>query len=74
MEQLPPGAVTLVETVDDVGKLSPRDPGRALIAPGEDTPADLKVGEAVNRATGERNTRLGGGQVLTPVPPSRNPR
>jgi hypothetical protein len=28
----------------------------------------LKVGEAVNRATGERNTRLGGGQVLTPVP------
>ncbi|MBP6638540.1 MAG: hypothetical protein KA179_12720 [Sulfuritalea sp.] len=55
-------------------KLSPRDPGRALIAPGEDTPADLKVGEAVNRATGERNTRLGGGQVLTPVPPSRNPR
>lgn len=26
MGQLPPGAVTLVETVDDVGKLSPRDP------------------------------------------------
>lgn len=55
-------------------KLSPRDPGHALIAPGEDTPANLKVGEAVNRATGERNTRLGGGQVLTPVPASRNPR
>lgn len=36
--------------------LSPRDPGRALIAPGEDVPARLKVGEAVNRATGERNT------------------
>jgi len=46
--------------------LSPRNPGRALIAPGEDTPAELKVGEAVNRATGERNTRLGGGQVATP--------
>lgn len=45
--------------------LSPRNPGRALIAPGEDTPAQLKVGEAVNRATGERNTRLGGGQVAT---------
>lgn len=46
--------------------LSPRNPGHALIAPGEDTPAELKVGEAVNRATGERNTRLGGGQVATP--------
>jgi hypothetical protein len=47
--------------------LSPRNPGRALIAPGEDTPAELKVGEAVNRATGERNTRLGGGAVETPT-------
>ncbi|MBI5110174.1 MAG: hypothetical protein HZA62_15675 [Rhodocyclales bacterium] len=46
--------------------LSPRNPGRALIAPGEDTPAELKVGEAVNRATGERNTRLGGGRVAAP--------
>ncbi len=54
--------------------LSPRNPGRALIAPGEDTPAQLKVGEAVNRATGERNTRLGGGQVVTPGPASRTPR
>jgi hypothetical protein len=24
------------------------------------------VGEAMNRATGERNTRLGGGSVVTP--------
>lgn len=48
--------------------LSPRNPGRALIAPGEDTPAQLKVGEAVNRATGERNTRLGGGQVTARAP------
>ncbi len=47
--------------------LSSRNPGRALIAPGEDTPAQLKVGEAVNRATGERNTRLGGGVLATPV-------
>ena len=54
--------------------LSPRNPGRALIAPGEDTPAQLKVGEAVNRATGERNTRLGGGQVVTPMPTSKTPR
>lgn len=52
--------------------LSPRDPGRALIAPGEDVPAKLKVGEAVNRATGERNTRLGGGLVSTPADRARN--
>jgi hypothetical protein len=47
--------------------LSSRNPGRALIAPGEDTPTQLKVGEAVNRATGERNSRLGGGVVDAPV-------
>ena len=29
------------------------------------------VGEAMNRATGERNTRLGGGIVTTPRQPSR---
>ena len=46
--------------------LSPRNPGRALIEPGEDTPADLKVGEAINRATGERSNRLGGGVVAVP--------
>lgn len=43
--------------------LSRRNPGSALITPGEDTPTKLKVGEAVNRATGERNSRLGGGSV-----------
>ncbi len=46
--------------------VSPRTPGRAMLAPGEETPAQLKVGEAMNRATGERNTRLGGGMVATP--------
>ncbi len=46
--------------------VSPKSPGSALLAPGEETPAQLKVGEAVNRATGERNTRLGGGRVVTP--------
>lgn len=52
-------------------KLSPKDPGRALISPGEDTPANLKVGEAINRATGERNTRLGGGSVSVPAERAR---
>jgi hypothetical protein len=43
--------------------VSPKTPGSAMLAPGEEKPSQLKVGEAVNRATGERNTRLGGGIV-----------
>jgi hypothetical protein len=46
--------------------VSAKTPGSALLAPGEEAPAQLKVGEAMNRATGERNTRLGGGTVVTP--------
>jgi hypothetical protein len=46
--------------------VSPKTPGSALLAPGEEKPAQLKVGEAMNRATGERNTRLGSGKVVTP--------
>ena len=48
--------------------VSPRTPGSAVLAPGEETPAQLKVGETVNRATGKRDTRLGGGVVVTPKP------
>lgn len=48
-------------------RLAPKDPGRAQLAPGEDSPTQLKVGEAINRATGERNDRLGGGTVATPA-------
>ena len=51
--------------------LSPRSPGSALLSPGEEAPAQLKVGEAVNRATGERNTRLGGGSVVAPAAAGR---
>ncbi len=51
--------------------VSSRKPGSALLAPGEEAPAELKVGETINRATGVRNTRLGGGSVITPRPPSR---
>ncbi len=51
-------------------RLSPKTPGSALLAPGEEAPTQLKVGEAVNRATGERNTRLGGGVVVTPTAPA----
>jgi len=47
----------------------PRRADSAVLAPGEETPAQLKVGEVVNRATGERNTRLGGGSIVTPRTP-----
>lgn len=47
--------------------ISPKNPGGALLQPGEEAPARMKVGEAINRATGERNTRLGGGVVVTPA-------
>ncbi len=50
--------------------ISPGTPGSALLAPGEEAPARLKVGETINRATGERNTRLGGGAVLAPTTPA----
>lgn len=46
---------------------SPRNPGSALLAPGAEAPTQLKVGEAINRASGERDTRLGGGRVVTPA-------
>jgi hypothetical protein len=49
--------------------VSPKTPGSALLAPGDEAPAQLKVGETINRATGERNTRLGGGAVVTPTTP-----
>lgn len=48
-------------------RLTPRDPGVAQIVPGEEAPTQLKVGEEINRATGERNDRLGGGLVKTPT-------
>ncbi|MDK9705307.1 MAG: hypothetical protein OEL20_19450 [Sulfuritalea sp.] len=50
--------------------ISPRSPGSALLAPGEEAPAQLNVGETINRATGERNTRLGSGAVVTPATPA----
>ncbi|MDP1609805.1 MAG: hypothetical protein Q8M11_02005 [Sulfuritalea sp.] len=44
---------------------SPKAPGSALLSPGDEAPSRLNVGETINRTTGERNTRLGGGAVVT---------
>ncbi len=51
--------------------LSPKKPGSAQIAPGDEAPVSMKVGETINRATGERNTRLGDGTVTTPATPAK---
>lgn len=48
-------------------RIDPHHPGSANIAPGDEAPTRLKVGEALNRATGERETRLGGGMLRTPT-------
>ena len=51
-------------------QISRKSPGSAVLTPGEEAPTKLKVGETVNRATGERNTRLGEGVVVTPASPA----
>lgn len=51
-------------------QISRKSPGSAVLTPGEDIPTQIKVGETVNRATGERNTRLGDGVVVTPASPA----
>lgn len=47
--------------------VSPRNPAQAVVTPGEDPAASLKVGESINRATRERTDVLGNGQIsVTP--------
>ncbi|HZV54699.1 MAG TPA: hypothetical protein VFF82_07150 [Rhodocyclaceae bacterium] len=43
--------------------VSPMIPGRAVLIPGEESPVSLKVGESINRGTGEKADGLGGGRV-----------
>jgi hypothetical protein len=44
--------------------VNPRTPGKADLLPGDDSGTSMKVGEAVNRSTGDRDTRLGSGSVV----------
>ncbi len=48
-------------------RIAPSHPGSAQIVPGDEAPTQLKVGESINRATGERDNRLGGGVLRTPT-------
>jgi hypothetical protein len=43
--------------------VSPTNPGRVTIAPGEEAPASLKVGESINRGTREKTDALGDGHI-----------
>jgi len=43
--------------------VSPANPGRVTIAPGEEAPASLKVGESINRGTREKTDALGDGRI-----------
>jgi hypothetical protein len=52
-------------------RIDPRDPSRVTLAVGEEAPAQLRVGESVNRATRERDDRLQGGELS--VRPARRP-
>jgi len=38
--------------------------GRAVVTAGEETPAELRVGESINRGTREKNDGLGGGRIV----------
>lgn len=52
--------------------IAPNDPSRAAIAAEGDVPANLKVGESINRATREKHDGLGGGSLVVGKPARRN--
>lgn len=43
--------------------VSPRNPARAIVTPGDEAPATLRVGESINRGTRERTDSLAGGRI-----------
>lgn len=48
--------------------LAPQDPARASLHAEGDAPAELKVGESINRATREKHDGLGGGALFVGKP------
>jgi hypothetical protein len=51
-------------------ELGSRQPGQAVLHAGEETPAKLKVGESINRATRESSGGLAQGQISVHRPPA----
>jgi hypothetical protein len=43
--------------------VSPKEPARVIVTPGEEAPASLKVGESINRGTREKTDALGDGHI-----------
>lgn len=43
--------------------VSRKNPGQAILTPGDETPASLKVGESINRGTREKTDALGDGRI-----------
>ncbi len=43
--------------------VSPANPARVTVVPGEESPASLKVGESINRGTREKTDALGDGHI-----------
>ena len=49
--------------------VSPANPGRVTVAPGDESPASLRVGETINRGTREKSDALGDGRItVKPAP------
>lgn len=49
--------------------ISPNNPGRVTVAPGDESPASLRVGETINRGTGEKTDAIGDGRItVKPAP------
>lgn len=54
-------------------RIDHHDPSRVTLKAGDEAPASLKVGESINRATGEKQDGLDGGRVeVRPSLPRRN--
>jgi hypothetical protein len=51
-----------------------RNPNRVVLKAGDDVSAPLKVGESINRATGERQDGLAGGRIAIGHGVARAPR
>lgn len=49
--------------------ISRQNPSRAVVTPGDEAPTSLRVGETINRGTGEKTDAIGNGRItVKPAP------
>jgi hypothetical protein len=49
--------------------VSPVNPSRVTVAPGDEAPTSLRVGQTINRGTGEKSDAIGNGRItVKPAP------